>query len=120
MGKKSAEEKLADMEAAYAKLKSEYEDMKKQMGDKAMASADLAIDEAIKAGRIAPQDEDAKSFWKSAILADEKAAKVLASLPGNDAINGATILAGRIEEPPAVELTGLARVEAAFKAQQSK
>lgn len=118
--KKSAEDKLADMEAAYAKLKSEYEDMKKQMGDKAMDSADLVIDEAIKAGRIAPQDEDAKSFWKTAILADEKAAKVLASLPGNEAINGATILAGRIEETPAVELTGLARVEAAFKAQQSK
>jgi phage I-like protein len=116
-GKKSAEEQLAEMEAAYAALKAEYEDMKKKIEEKDMASAESAIDEAVKSGRIAPQDEDAKAFWKGAILADKKAAKVLASLPSNEAINGATILAGRIEETPSVELTGLARVEAAFKAQ---
>jgi phage I-like protein len=116
-GKKSAEEQLAEMEAAYAALKAEYEDMKKKIEEKDMASAESAIDEAVKSGRIAPQDEDAKAFWKSAILADKKAAKVLASLPSNEAITGATILAGRVEETPSVELTGLARVEAAFKAQ---
>jgi len=96
-------------------LEEENAALKKQLSSKASASAEHAIEEAILAGRIAPQDEDAKSFWLNSILADEKAIKVLASLPGKDALSGNTILAGRTEDAP--QLTGLARVEAAIRAQ---
>ena len=105
----------ASMKEKTMLLEAENAELKKQMSSKASASAEHEIEEAIKAGRIAPQDEDAKAFWLSSILADEKAIKVLASLPGKTALSGSTILAGRTEETP--QLTGLARVEAAIRAQ---
>lgn len=111
----SAADAMTALKDELAALKLENADLKKKMGAKASATAELAIDEAIKAGRIAPQDEDAKSFWLTSILADDKAMKVLASLPSNDALTGKTILAGRSEDAP--QLTGMARVEAAIRAQ---
>lgn len=111
----SSAESYASLKEKFMALEEENAALKKQMATKAAANAELAIDEAIKAGRIAPQDEDAKSFWLTSILADEKAMKVLASLPSNDALTGKTILAGRTEDAP--QLSGMARVEAAIRAQ---
>jgi hypothetical protein len=118
MAKKSAEDELADMKKRNDELEAAYKSLKDEMAAKASASADAAIEEAIKAGRIAPQDDATKAFWRSSITTNPEAVKALNAIPVNPALSGKTVLAGRTEEPPqGPELTGLARVEAAFKAQ---
>jgi hypothetical protein len=118
MAKKSAEDELADMKKRNDELEAAYKSLKDEMAAKASASADAAIEEAIKAGRIAPQDDATKAFWRSSITTNPEAVKALNAIPVNPALSGKTVLAGRVEEPPqGPELTGLARVEAAFKAQ---
>jgi phage I-like protein len=115
---KSAEEKLAAKEEELAKLQAAYDELKKKMDETAMASAQLAVDEAVKAGRIAPQDDDSKAFWLKSLLADPSSSKVLANLPANPVVDGSTVLAGRTEESnPQSEPTGLDRVLAAFRNQ---
>jgi hypothetical protein len=118
MAKKSAEDELADMKKRNDELEAAYKSLKDEMAAKASASADAAIEEAIKAGRIAPQDDATKAFWRSSITTNPEAVKALNAIPVNPALSGKTVLAGRVEEPPqGPVLTGLARVEAAFKAQ---
>lgn len=104
----AAEAKIKELEAACG-------DYRKKMTETAEAAADAAIDDAVKAGRIAPQDDAAKAFWRGSILSNPEAVKVLASLPVNPALEGKTILAGRKEDAP--ELSGIDRVVAAFKSQ---
>jgi hypothetical protein len=118
MAKKSAEDELADMKKRNEELEAAYKSLKDEMATKAAAAADAAIEDAIKAGRIAPQDDATKAFWRSSITSNPEAVKALNAIPVNPALSGKTVLAGRTEEPPqGPELTGLARVEAAFKAQ---
>jgi hypothetical protein len=118
MAKKSAEDELADMKKRNDELEAAYKSLKDEMAAKASASADAAIEDAIKAGRIAPQDDATKAFWRSSITTNPEAVKALNAIPVNPALSGKTVLAGRTEEPPqGPVLTGLARVEAAFKAQ---
>ena len=118
MAKKSAEDELADMKKRNDELEAAYTALKDEMAAKASASADAAIEDAIKAGRIAPQDDATKAFWRSSITSNPEAVKALNAIPVNPALSGKTVLAGRTEEPPqGAPLTGLARVEAAFKAQ---
>ena len=118
MAKKSAEDELADIKLRYDELEAANKSLKDELAMKASASADAAIEEAIKAGRIAPQDEATKEFWRSSITSNPDAIKALNAIPINQALSGKTVLAGRSEEPPqGPVLTGLARVEAAFKAQ---
>jgi hypothetical protein len=118
MAKKSAEDDLADMKKRNDELEAAYTALKDEMATKASAAADAAIDDAVKAGRIAPQDDATKAFWRSSIATNPEAVKALNAIPVNPALSGKTVLAGRTEEPPQGEpLTGLARVEAAFKAQ---
>ena len=118
MAKKSAEDELEDMKKRYDELEAANKSLKDELATKASAAADLAIDEAVKAGRIAPQDEATKAFWRSSITSNPEAVKALNAIPVNPALSGQTVLAGRVEEPPQSDpLTGLARVEAAFKAQ---
>ncbi len=120
VAKKSAEDELADLKKRNDELEASYKALKDEMAMKASASADAAIEEAIKAGRIAPQDEDTKAFWRSSITSNPDAVKALNAIPVNPALSGKTVLAGRSEEPPqGPVLTGLARVEAAFKAQSN-
>jgi phage I-like protein len=120
VAKKSAEDELADMKKRYDELEASYKALKDDMAAKASAAADAAIEDAVKAGRIAPQDEATKSFWRSSITSNPEAVKALNAIPANPALSGQTVLAGRTEEPPqGPELTGLARVEAAFKAQSN-
>jgi hypothetical protein len=118
MAKKSAEDELEDMRKRNDELEAAYKSLKDEMAAKASASADAAIEDAIKAGRIAPQDDATKAFWRSSITNNPEAVKALNAIPVNPALSGKTVLAGRTEEPPqGPVLTGLARVEAAFKAQ---
>lgn len=118
VAKKSAEDELEDMKKRYDELEAANKSLKDELATKASASADAAIEAAIKAGRIAPQDEDTKAFWRASITSNPDAVKALNAIPVNPALSGQTVLAGRTEEPPqGQELTGLARVEAAFKAQ---
>jgi phage I-like protein len=118
IAKKSAEDELADMKKRNDELEAAYTALKDEMAAKASASADAAIEDAVKAGRIAPQDEATKAFWRSSITSNPEAVKALNAIPVNPALSGKTVLAGRTEEPPqGPALTGLARVEAAFKAQ---
>lgn len=118
MAKKSAEDELAELKSKYDALEAANKALSDELAAKASASADAAIEDAVKAGRIAPQDDATKSFWRSAITSNPEAIKALNAIPVNPALSGQTVLAGRTEEPPqGPELTGLARVEAAFKAQ---
>ena len=118
VAKKSAEDELADMKVKYNELEAANKKLMDELATKASSAADVAIEEAVKAGRIAPQDDATKSFWRSSIIANPNAVKALNAIPANPALSGKTVLAGRTEEPPqGPELTGLARVEAAFKAQ---
>ena len=118
VAKKSAEDELADMRLKYDELEAANKSLKDELAMKASASADAAIEDAVKAGRIAPQDDATKAFWRGAITSNPEAVKALNAIPVNPALSGKTVLAGRVEEPPqGPTLTGLARVEAAFKAQ---
>lgn len=111
-------ERYAKLEAEFKAMKEENEKLKKGMAEKAKAAADVAIEGAVKAGRIAPQDDATKSFWHASILANPEALNALNAIPCNPVLSGETIVASRTESPPQeVQLTGLARVEAAFKAQ---
>jgi hypothetical protein len=119
------EEKIVESNMHYAKLEAELasamdenKKLKEGMAEKAMASAEIAIDEAVKAGRIAPQDDASKAFWRSSIIANPEALNALNAIPVNPVLTGQTVLAGRSETAPQeIELKGMARVEAAFKAQ---
>lgn len=112
-------ERVAKLEEDLKAMRDENEKLKAGMKEKAEASAQSAIDEAVKAGRIAPQDEATKSFWKSSIIANPEAINALNAIPVNPALSGQTVLAGRTESSPQEsELKGIARVEAAFKSQK--
>jgi hypothetical protein len=118
VAKKSAEDELEDMKKRYVELESANKALMDELAAKASFAADAAIEEAVKAGRIAPQDEATKAFWRASITSNPEAVKALNAIPANPALSGKTVLAGRVEEPPqSAPLTGLARVEAAFKAQ---
>lgn len=110
-------QKLEAAETQIKELQAMCDGYKKRMTEAAEASADAAIADAVTAGRIAPQDDAAKAFWKGSILSNPDAVKVLASLPVNQALSGQTILAGRKEDAP--ELHGIDRVVAAFKTQSN-
>jgi phage I-like protein len=60
----------------------------------AKAGAEAHWDAACKAGKVAPQDEKAKTFWVNAITQDPNAATVLAGMPVQPALAGAIIPGG--------------------------
>lgn len=116
--KKSVEDELEELKKRYIELESANKALMDDLATKAAAAADAAIEEAVKAGRIAPQDDATKAFWRSSIISNPEAIKALAAIAINPALSGKTVLAGRTSED-APQLTGLARVEAAFKAQSN-
>lgn len=98
-------------------LASEVETLKASLAEIEDKAADSVIEEAVKAGRIAPQDDKAKSFWKAQIKADKSNLEILNAIPSKP-VNGETVLAGKADEgTKQTELKGLALVEASFKAQ---
>ena len=55
------------------------------------ARATSHVEAAVKAGRLAPADEDAKAFWQDALIRDEpKAVKALEALPTNPVLETVT------------------------------
>ena len=93
----SAEEELADLKIKYNELLEKHEAAMAKMASNAELAAAAAVEEAVTNGRIAPQDEAAKDFWKESIINNPESAKVLAGMPSNPVLNGETILAGRSE-----------------------
>ena len=119
---KEAEAKKVKAEAALEKLQGEHDELQSKLDKveaeaKAQAekSADEAIEAAVKAGRIAPKDEDLQAFWKRTVLGDPEAYKALASLPAAP-IDGKTIVAHKGAEQKE-EPKGFQRVVAAFEEQ---
>lgn len=102
--------KIADLEKQVADLKAEQEQAIE-------AEANAAIEEAVTAGRIAPQDDAAKTFWFNSIKADKANANILKSIPSKVDLES-KVLAGRVEESPKPELKGIDKVQAAFAAQK--
>jgi phage I-like protein len=111
----------AEKDAAVGKV----DDLTKQVDDLTATvnkaedeKVDQIITEAVNAGRIAPQDDASKTFWKNSIKADKSAAGILAALPAKP-VNGEVILAGKAEGTTnETDLKGIAKVEAALKAQK--
>jgi hypothetical protein len=109
---------LESITAARDTLANEVETLKASLAKIDDEAADNVVAEAVSAGRIAPQDDKAKAFWKAQIKADKANVEILNSIPAKP-VNGETVLAGKVEgEAKETELTGIAKVEAAFKAQK--
>jgi phage I-like protein len=109
---------IESITAARDTLANEVETLKASLAKIDDEAADNAVSEAVSAGRIAPQDDKAKAFWKAQIKADKANVEILNSIPAKP-VNGETVLAGKTEgEAKETELTGIAKVEAAFKAQK--
>jgi len=109
---------LESITAARDTLANEVETLRASLAKVEDEAADSVVAEAVSAGRIAPQDDKAKAFWKAQIKADKANIEILNSIPAKP-VNGETVLAGKTEgEAKETELTGIAKVEAAFKAQK--
>ena len=88
---------VAQVTRSTAALKSEISDLKSSLATQARQRAESFIEAAIRAGRIASKDTDARGFWIDAILRDEsKAVKALDALPLNPVLTRVT---GGAEEP---------------------
>ena len=111
--------KVAELEKEKADLEAENKTLKEDAEKAVDAAATEAVAEAVTAGRIAPQDDAAKSFWTSAIKADKNAITVLRSIAPK-VVLGEKVLAGRadVNEDKPAEKTGLARASAAFAAKE--
>jgi len=109
---------LETVTASRDALAGEVETLKASLAEIEDKAADGVIEDAVQAGRIAPQDDKAKAFWKAQIKADKNAIEILNAIPAKP-VNGETVLAGKAEEgTKQTELKGIALVEAAFKAQK--
>jgi hypothetical protein len=102
-----------------AALESEIEELKAEQAAGVEAEANAAVEEAVTAGRIAPQDDAAKAFWVASIKADKAAIGILKSIPSKVELES-KVLAGRVEEENKTkeEPKGIDRVQAAFAAQK--
>ena len=89
----SEESIVQAIEAKFSELETENRELKNRIEDAIQAHAASQIEAAVSAGRIAPADEDAKSFWLESLIRDEaKAVKALEALPSNPVL--ATVTAG--------------------------
>ena len=113
---------IAALEAEKAALAGEVASLKAENEAAADATAEAAVAEAVQAGRIAPQDDKAKAFWKASIKADPASVSILQAIPGKDVTK--TVFAGRVESNPAdnesEKGTGLDRAIKAHKASKTK
>ena len=89
----SEESIVQAIEAKFSELETENRELKNRIEDAIQARATSQIEAAVNAGRIAPADEDAKSFWLESLIRDEaKAVKALEALPSHPVL--ATVTAG--------------------------
>ncbi|WPJ95250.1 phage protease [Coraliomargarita algicola] len=72
------------IEDKFTELETENRELKNRIEDAIKARATSQVEAALKAGRLAPADTDAKAFWQEALIRDEaKAVKALEALPIN-------------------------------------
>jgi phage I-like protein len=72
------------VEAKFNQLTTRIADLEAEQAAAVKARATSQVDTAIKAGRIAPSDADAKTFWTESLLRNEaRAVKALEALPIN-------------------------------------
>ena len=89
----SEESIVQAIEAKFSELETENRELKNRIEDAIQARASSQIEAAVNAGRIAPADTDAKSFWLESLIRDEaKAVKALEALPSHPVL--ATVTAG--------------------------
>lgn len=114
---KDAPEK-SELEQKVERLEKEKGELAEQLAAKRESEATSAIDEAIKAGRIAPQDEKTKSFWKKTILAgDAEAIEALRAIPASEALKAKRAV--DTDTKGESESTGLERAIKAHKAENA-
>jgi len=78
------EAKFNQLETENQELKNRVQALDQERQDAIQARVDSLVETAVKAGRIAPKDDDAKGFWQEALIRDEaKAVKALEALPIN-------------------------------------
>lgn len=110
---------IAALEADKAALATENAELKAANESAAEATAEAAIAEAVQAGRIAPQDEKSKTFWKQSIKSNPESITILKAIPAKDVTQ--TVFAGRVESNVSeTEPTGIDRAIKAHKASKSK
>ncbi|MDG1302318.1 MAG: phage protease, partial [Opitutae bacterium] len=84
------------IEAKFKQLSAKVTELEAEQTAAVQARANTLVETAVQAGRIAPKDEDTKSFWLESLIRDEaKAVKALEALPSNPVL--ATVTAG--EDP---------------------
>ena len=89
----SEESIVQAIEAKFSELETENRELKNRIEEAIQARATSQIEAAVNAGRIAPADTDAKSFWLESLIRDEaKAVKALEALPSHPVL--ATVTAG--------------------------
>jgi phage I-like protein len=89
----SEESIVQAIEAKFSELETENRELKNRIEEAIQARASSQIEAAVNAGRIAPADTDAKSFWLESLIRDEaKAVKALEALPSHPVL--ATVTAG--------------------------
>lgn len=93
----SMEEELEALKKERDELLAKLAEMEASASAAAASRADAAVDEAVKAGRIAPKDEDTKAFWREQITANADAVKALNAISPNPALSGESVLAGRAD-----------------------
>ncbi len=75
---------VAQITRSVASLKSEISDLKSSLAAQARQRAESLVDAAVRAGRLAAKDADARGFWVDALIRDEaKAVKALDALAIN-------------------------------------
>lgn len=90
-------EVVTQLNASVAALKSEITNLKSAITASARQRAEAMVDAAVRAGRIAAKDTDARGFWIDAILRDEsRTVKALEALPINPVLARIT---GGTDEP---------------------
>jgi phage I-like protein len=89
----SEESIVQAIEAKFSELETENRELKNRIEEAIQARASSQIEAAVNAGRIAPADTDAKSFWLESLIRDEaKAVKALEALPSHPVLT--TVTAG--------------------------
>ena len=81
----ASDESIAQaIEAKFSELTTLNEQLTTRIENAVQARATSHVEAAVKAGRLAPADKEAKSFWQDALIRDEpKAVKAIEALPIN-------------------------------------
>jgi len=91
------ESELEMLKKQNAELLAKIAKMEEAASAAAAERADISIEEAVKAGRIAPQDDESKAFWRSQLIDNPDSLRALQAIPSNPVLDGTTVLAGRAD-----------------------